>query len=254
MSMIDLTKKARISLEKKGLATETAEIGFVLDISGSMSRMFSGGTIQKVTERLLGIGMNMDDNKQIEVFLFGEKAHKVRNAAEEGNITNYVRREVTSNYSFEGSTKYAPVMQLVRKQMLNDEKSVNPITQEKSFFGRLFGKKEPVVNQEVIAPANENKKPIFIFFVTDGDNFDQSQTEKLIKEYAHLPIFWQFIGVGNSTFSFLEQLDEMKGRFIDNANFFQVNDIDRITDEELYNRLLNEYPMWLKEARTKGIL
>lgn len=93
-----------------------------------------------------------------------------------------------------------------------------------------------------------------MFFVTDGDNFDRSQTEKLIKEYAKLPIFWQFIGVGDSSFSFLEKLDEMKGRFIDNANFFQVNDIDRISDEQLYNRLLNEYPKWLQEARRKGIL
>lgn len=250
MSMIDLTKKAKISLEKKGLATEKAEIGFVLDISGSMSSMFSNGVVQKVTERLLGIGMNMDDNKQIQVFLFGQKAHEVRNPAQENNIDGYVKREITSRYQLEGSTKYAPVMRMVVDRMVEGNAPA-PLSQPKGLFGKLFGKKEVVQNTPVEV---NNQLPIFIFFVTDGDNFDQAETEKLIKEYAHLPVFWQFIGVGRSSFSFLEKLDRMEGRFIDNANFFQVNNIDKISDEELYNMLLNEYPMWLKEARMKGIL
>ena len=46
----------------------------------------------------------------------------------------------------------------------------------------------------------------------------------------------------------------MEGRFIDNANFFHIKDIEKISDEELYNNLLNEFPEWLAEAKTKGIL
>ncbi len=253
MSMIDLTKKAKISLEKKGLATEKAEIAFVLDISGSMSSMFNRGTIQAVTERLLAIGIHLDDNKQIQVFLFGENAHEVKIPAREGNISGYVKREVTSKYSFEGTTKYTPVMKLVAKQMTNVKQHKKEV-QPTGLFGKLFGKKEVVTPIENNVSPENSQKPVFVFFVTDGDNFDQKQTEEIIKEYAHLPIFWQFIGVGRSSFTFLEKLDEMQGRFIDNANFFHVNDIDKITDEELYNRLLNEYPMWLKEARSKGVL
>ena len=41
--------------------------------------------------------------------------------------------------------------------------------------------------------------------------------------------------------------------FID-ANFFSVNDIDKISDEELYDRLLNEFPSWIREARIKKII
>jgi hypothetical protein len=46
----------------------------------------------------------------------------------------------------------------------------------------------------------------------------------------------------------------MEGRFIDNANFFHIKDIEKISDEELYNNLLNEFPEWLAIAKTKGIL
>ena len=46
----------------------------------------------------------------------------------------------------------------------------------------------------------------------------------------------------------------MTGRYIDNANFFSVNDLESISDEELYNRLLAEYPVWIKEAKDKKIL
>ncbi|WP_282433066.1 VWA domain-containing protein [Desulfosporosinus youngiae] len=30
--------------------------------------------------------------------------------------------------------------------------------------------------------------------------------------------------------------------------------LDRISDEQLYERLLNEFPQWLKEAKLKKIL
>ena len=72
-------------------------------------------------------------------------------------------------------------------------------------------------------------------------------------EASRYPIFWQFVGIGNSRFSYLEELDEMQGRFIDNANFFSVNDLDIISDDELYKRLLSEYPDWITKAKQVGL-
>ncbi len=46
----------------------------------------------------------------------------------------------------------------------------------------------------------------------------------------------------------------MEGRVVDNANFFHIDHIDQVSDEELYENLLNEFPMWLKEAKEKRIL
>jgi len=62
------------------------------------------------------------------------------------------------------------------------------------------------------------------------------------------------VGMGSTHFSFLQELDDMDGRYIDNANFFKINDLDKISDEELYERILAEFPSWLKEAKSKGII
>jgi hypothetical protein len=46
----------------------------------------------------------------------------------------------------------------------------------------------------------------------------------------------------------------MDGRYIDNANFFHIKDIETISDNELYDLLLNEFPDWLKEAKEKNVI
>ena len=60
------------------------------------------------------------------------------------------------------------------------------------------------------------------------------------------PIFWQFVGIGGSDYGILEELDTMKKRVVDNADFFAIDNIDALSDEELYEKLLNEFPKWLK--------
>ncbi|KJS86179.1 VWA domain-containing protein [Desulfosporosinus sp. BICA1-9] len=57
-----------------------------------------------------------------------------------------------------------------------------------------------------------------------------------------LTLFWQFVGIGRENYGILEKLDTMESRVVDNANFFAIDDIDRISDEQLYERLLNEFP------------
>ncbi|MGW8956902.1 VWA domain-containing protein [Paenibacillus sp. NPDC055715] len=37
-------------------------------------------------------------------------------------------------------------------------------------------------------------------------------------------------------------MDDLRGRVGDNADFFALGDIDSVTDTELYDRLLNEFP------------
>jgi hypothetical protein len=55
-------------------------------------------------------------------------------------------------------------------------------------------------------------------------------------------------------FQFLEELDDMPGRFIDNADFFSVADPAHLSDEQLYDLMMNEYPSWLKLAQAQGLL
>ena len=96
--------------------------------------------------------------------------------------------------------------------------------------------------------------PVYVIFVTDGENSDRAQAIEAITNASRYGIFFQFIGIGNETFSFLKKLDSMNGRFIDNANFFQQPDLSRTSDTQLYNLLMSEFPQWLKEAKPKNLI
>jgi hypothetical protein len=52
----------------------------------------------------------------------------------------------------------------------------------------------------------------------------------------------------------LEKLDTMEGRTVDNAGFFALDDIDTVDDQELYRRLLSEFPDWLLAAKSARIV
>ena len=60
--------------------------------------------------------------------------------------------------------------------------------------------------------------------------------------------------LNKSNFSFLERLDEMRDRYVDNADFFSVEDPEAIADQELYDLLTTEYPGWVRLAQTKNLL
>ena len=46
----------------------------------------------------------------------------------------------------------------------------------------------------------------------------------------------------------------MGGRYVDNANFFALDDFKAVGSSELYSRLLNEFPQWLCEIRRRGMI
>ncbi|MNC51106.1 hypothetical protein D3C75_1003850 [compost metagenome] len=73
-------------------------------------------------------------------------------------------------------------------------------------------------------------------------------------EAAVHPVFWQFVGIGHSDFEVLRTLDDMRGRIVDNADFVHLKRIEKVTDEKLYDKLLNEFPRWIKAAKAKRIL
>lgn len=249
-NLIDLSKKARIVLEKKQIEYVQAEIILALDVSGSMSFLFENGTVQKVVDRLLAIGMNIDVNKSIEVFAFNNQGRSI-GVATEDNHNGFVEDRIADRV--QGGTSYAPVMNLITKEA-GYGKVEAPPEEKLSFFQRLRGKKQPEHPNVSTVAQKPAQHPTLVFFLTDGENDDHNAARRMIQGTSKYPIFWQFVGIGDEEFEFLQELDEMEGRFIDNANFFQVNDIAKISDEELYDRILNEFPMWLKEAKQKGLL
>ena len=241
--LLDLSKKAKISLEKVGLQDHNAKVALCLDISGSMSKMYRSGKIQEFVERILALGTRFDDDGSIDVFLFG------KNAYDAGEITidnfNGSVDRLIKQHPLEGNTYYGKAMKSIRKH----------------YFGH-GGKQDKPFSQ---------KYPVYVMFVTDGAPFDKSDATSHIQHSSYEPIFWQFMAIGKSNksakkkggffssliqsdFSFLEQLDNLTGRYLDNANFFSVEDPLEVSDTELYDLLMTEYPGWVKAASQKGLI
>ncbi|UAL53798.1 vWA domain-containing protein [Metabacillus dongyingensis] len=221
MSSINLMKKtAGIVLEKKKLTGVVARVGLVLDISGSMRSLYKNGTVQKVVERILAVASQFDDDGMLDVWVYDNEFSRLPSVTER-DFENYVNLQILNSDTIHkfGRNDEPPVMYDVMNKYLKEDPS---------------------------------KDPAFIVFINDGGC--KRTIKKPVVSSSDKPIFWQFVGVGNSNFDVLENLDTMEGRFIDNANFFHVQDIDAITDEQLYDRLLNEFPDWIREAKEKRVL
>lgn len=240
--IFDLSKKAKVSLEKAGLSSHQAKVALCLDISGSMSSLYRSGKIQEFAEKILALGSRFDDDGSIDIFLFGQDAHDVGEMSIDnfhGFISNMNRQ-----YPLEGGTYYGKVMKSIRNH----------------YFGQISSNGAPI-SKDI---------PVYVMFVTDGATIDEAETIKQITQSSFEPIFWQFMAIGksnkdvkargffqrifNTDFSFLEKLDHLTGRYIDNANFFSVEDPTSVTDEVLYDLLMEEYPVWVKEATSKGLI
>jgi stress response protein SCP2 len=239
--LVNLIKHAAVSLAKKGLAEHTARVALCLDISASMHGHYKTGRMQTLVERVLALGLRFDDDGEVDVFLFGSDGH-VAGTVNLSNINGYVD-ELLKRYRLEGATYYSEAMMLVRQH----------------YFGDSGYRSSPY----------QDTLPVYVMFVTDGQTLDEGHTKDQIESSSYEPVFWQFMAIGLSNkaagrrrgaygraseFRFLEELDNLKGRLIDNANFFSVEDPAQITDTEIFELMMEEYPGWLPQAKAKGLL
>ena len=77
---------------------------------------------------------------------------------------------------------------------------------------------------------------------------------KLLIKSSSMPIFWQFVGINDDNYGILQNLDSIPDRYVDNADFFDLDDFSLVSDSELYARLLNKFSIWLKDIKVKGII
>lgn len=224
--LVSLAKAAGVSLEKKGLSEHVAKVCLVLDVSASMRSLFRRGVVQQLVDRLLALACWLDDDRSVDAFLFDSRAIDAGPITLENSSGR--AQAIVDKYRLGGGTDYAPVIQMVRK-----------------FYGYGGERTEPV------SPA---KLPVYVLFVTDGGCSDRRESELAVRAAAYEPIFWQFVGVGGERFAFLEKLDDLKNRYIDNADFADISDPSSLSDREMYERLMQEYPDWVRKAKRQGLL
>ncbi len=216
--LVSLAKPLGVELKKRNLETLVARVGLVMDISGSMTARFKNGTVQEIVNKTLPLAVQFDDDGELDCWYYGTTARRMDSV----NLDNY--------------TKAVPKEW---KQLMLELGGCN---------------NEPVVLRMVLDTYRDTQLPVYVLFITDGGVSKKSEIQKIITEASKLPIFWQFVGVGGSGYGILEKLDSMKGRYVDNAGFFALDDFKKVSNEELYARLLEEFPKWLKAIRDRGMI
>lgn len=220
--LVNLAKKATISLEKRQLQNMTAKVALVLDASGSMNGQYNRGAVQEVVDRILPLGVSFDDDQMVDCWAFGAKPCSLG----EIGLHNY---ENFINTVDGGWKKWK-----VGSRVNNEADMIEMVTK---FYQK-----------------DGSDIPVYVLFISDGGVHDNKRITNKIVDAAKLPIFWQFVGLGGSDYGILKKLDDLQGRVVDNCNFFEVDKLNDISEEQLYENMLEEFPAWLKEVKRLGIL
>ncbi|MEU8465960.1 VWA domain-containing protein [Streptomyces sp. NPDC029003] len=233
-------QQVAVSLEKNGAAGVTARVVLVLDASGSMAALYTRGTVASVVERMAAVAAQLDDDGEVQAWTFASNPARLPDLVI-GDLPEWIRLHVrVGQMSLFGRRK--PPRGLLPGQI--DMREVGFQNEEQKVIAevRAYMRAHPVA------------VPTLVLFFSDGGVHRDAEIERELREAAEEPVFWQFVGLGRSGFGVLERFDTMTGRRVDNVGFFAVDDIDRLSDAELYDRLLSEFPAWLRDARRVGIL
>ncbi|MEV8533082.1 VWA domain-containing protein [Streptomyces sp. NPDC051211] len=224
-ALVNLYKSAGVSLRKHGLEGHRAAVYLVLDYSGSMRPYYTDGSVQALADRVLGLSAHLDDDGRVPVVFFSTEV----DAVEEIPLAGHAGRvnEIAAGLGHMGKTAYHLAM-------------------------------DAVIDHHLDSGSTE---PALVVFQTDGGPVNKLAAERYLCKASRLPLFWQFVGFGNtrsSQFDFLRRLDELPvpaKRMVDNAGYFHAGpDPRQVSDAELYDRLVSEFPAWLAAARRLGIV
>jgi stress response protein SCP2 len=230
---LSLEKRQRLDMRKrevhkvllsKNATGVRARVILVIDKTGSMTKQYSGRVVHRVVERMLAVATQIDDDGQLEPYMYARKFARVPDISVT-NVESWTD-EFLHLSGVHGGIDYDAI------GASNDEL--------------------PIMNEilNTIVPG----RPVLVLFFTDGGFRKKVPISELMRTASSAPVFWQFVGIGRANYGVLERLDDMEGRVVDNAGFFALDDIDQVSDDDLYQRLLSEIPDWLRAATSAGIL
>ncbi|MGW6903930.1 vWA domain-containing protein [Streptomyces sp. NPDC054940] len=224
-ALVSLYKSAGVALRGHGLDGTRAAVYLVVDYSGSMKPYYKDGSVQALADRVLGLSAHFDDDGTVPVVFFSTDV----DAETEIALTDHQGRidRIVAGLGHMGKTSYHLAMDAVIDHYLD----------------------------------SGSTDPALVVFQTDGGPINKLAAERYLCKAAGLPLFWQFIGFGDPNskqFDYLRKLDELSvpdKRVVDNAGFFHAGAEPRkVSDAELYDRLVGEFPQWLAAARAQGIV
>ena len=242
-SLYEFAKKASVSLEDTKLVNKSAKVALCIDISETMMPYLLSGKAQVFAEKILALGMILDSNSAIDVFLLANKAAYNIGSMTPDNFGDFIN-DALKKYESNHTSDYIHLIHEL----------------EQFYFPNDVNSGTKVVTSD---------EPVYAMVLTNGHTTDETATIQEMIKVSYKPIFWQFMAVGvgkedlgsgiwawlmkpfAEDYSFLKTLDDMPNRFLDNADFFNVTDPSEIKSEDLYRALLTEYPDWLQRAENK---
>lgn len=230
----------KFKIEKKIGRTVSAQVCLLLDKSGSFEDEYQSGLVQEVLQNIFPFALVFDPDKSLDLITFHHRSQE-RVAVTLQNWENYIKDQRLDRDNDWGSTYYArPIEEALKKY------GFLAIKKTGGFLG--FNTKQTI-------EFNQNSKdgyPVICYLVTDGENADESDTEKLIKnaQENQQNIYFMLIGIdnnGNQDFKFLNSLANK----YKNCGFVTIKDLRQSLNNNTFEELIfqDELINWLKEKK-----
>lgn len=258
--MLSLVKKADTALAKYGLTEHRAAVAIVLDYSGSMGSLYHSGQVQRLVERFVALGHRFDDDGAIDLYAYHNEAMYIGTltAVDCGDVLGRIHKVMGGM----GGTDYAAGIKAYRKQTFGTDMvrtAVQPAKKTPHYVGFITDGQNGGSNRECMDQFRSTSfEPVFIQCIALGADYDPKAETTTVKKGGFLGFGGREEVVANEPpheFAFLAKLDsEVRGRLVDNAGFFATLSPDALSDEAFLDRMMGEYPDWLKLAKNAGLI
>lgn len=249
---LELTKKAQkvgLVLAKNGLTTPPImRVAIAMDISGSMDDEFADGSVQKITDQLLGVGVKFDDDGSIDVFQFDDRADYVGTCTT-NDYGSFIR---TEGVGVRGGTAYSPVVRLMTSGFFSSPASAVG-KRSRGQPGKPGGFLSKEVPPTDALTTSISDVPVLAFIITDGQPLAEGRDPG--QQYRNIlpafeaaqshPIYFQIVGINNQGEEF--EVCQRLADDLPNVGFIKMNGFGK-SDDDLYREVISaELVAWVKK-------
>jgi len=225
-----------------------------------MRDLYASGQVQRLVERFVALGHRFDDDGAIDLYAYHNQAAYI------GQITaidcDDIAGRIRSVMGGMGGTDYAEGMKAYRKKTFGTSMPMNTLhtpIKTPHYVGFITDGQNGGSNRDCVDQFRSSSyEPVFIQCIALGEDYDPKAEGKTITKSGFLGFGTRTETIANeppAEFRFLAKLDsEVTGRLVDNAGFFATVSPDALSDETFLDRMMGEYPDWIKLAKAANLI